>query len=250
MSYIKICFCAVVIWRTRARETSDLNFLNQVRTNCISSHSVETELLGSSTLKSKTLTLNKNFSQSNYGLFGLIFQRVTQRGVSWRKRTQRETVESFEQFCVISIDGLPSFVTKSIKSWLTSQGNQGTEMIKVPRQYWWGTLIISCPTGTWDHVDHGVMSGQSDSCEEALTRTSCEPVTFRANKNTWPLNLWSFEMFCMIFPVNVEVVPGPVATNRSQLTSKILMSYLFITFECHWVFSQYCRRLCGNSIKK
>ena len=75
-------------------------------------------------------------------------------------------------------------------------------MVKVPRQYWRGTLIISCPTGTRDHVDHGVMSGQSDSCEEALTRTSCEPVTFRANKNTWPLNLWSFEMFWMIFPVN------------------------------------------------
>ena len=59
---------------------------------------METELLGSGTLKSKTLTLDKNFSQSNYGLFGLIFQRVTQRGVSWRKRTQRETGESFEQF--------------------------------------------------------------------------------------------------------------------------------------------------------
>lgn len=72
--------------------------------NCIWSHSVETERLGSSTLKSKTLTLDKNFSQSNYGLFGLIFQRVMQRGVSWRKRTQRETGESFEQFCVISID--------------------------------------------------------------------------------------------------------------------------------------------------
>ena len=28
-----------------AREASDLNFLNQVRTNCISAHSVETELL-------------------------------------------------------------------------------------------------------------------------------------------------------------------------------------------------------------
>ena len=53
---------------------SDLNFLNQVRTNCIPSHSAETELLGSSTLTSKSLSIDKNFSQSNnYGLFGLIY---------------------------------------------------------------------------------------------------------------------------------------------------------------------------------